>query len=740
MADAGWLAALPEDLARIVAALAEPAAAALAALAGAVGGIALMRRLERRETGDETLELIADPIFALRGGALQPLNRAARDFAAANLPAPTLAALSGWLARQDGELDGRLEELLARAEPFRIEITTAEGRHLELDGRPRGALTVLTLREATGARAREAAAMAALARVETEHRLLTAIVDAAPVPMWRSLPGKGVVWANAAYRRLAGAHDPEARPPALFAQPGTPARTGAADAPRRLSLPGQGGDPLWFEVTERDLGDAGIGGVAVGIDAAVRAEAALRRFVETLTETFAHLPIGLAVFDKNRRLGLFNPAIADILKLDPAWLASRPTLRQFLERLRENRQMPDPPDFLAWRSRLTALERDAEAAAYEEDWVLPSGQTLHVSGRPHTQGAIALLFEDISSAITLERRYRAEIETLKAVLNKLPDAVALFRPDGMLAHANTAFHGVWRLDPAQMQPPPHISRLIEHWAAACEPGPVWRRLHDFATGQDARAPWCARLLLRDGRIMQARFAPLPDGSTLTSFQDETERERLQADLRDAVADLATERRLMLDRLEALRGALGGGAADAPDAAALAKDLGRILARLREGAAEGAEEALSGSDLPGLPATELPALVQAVADLSRGEGTAGPEIRIDVAGELPGLSRRRLRQLLHGLIAAAEAQAPGRLDSLSVRRQDDALVMAAHLAGAGAEPAPGLAVALLRRLARLEGGNVVIEADAAGDGAAIRCTIPLRAAGSGPRAALSGGGK
>ncbi|RMH50875.1 MAG: hypothetical protein D6686_05260, partial [Alphaproteobacteria bacterium] len=87
-----------------------------------------------------------------------------------------------------------------------------------------------------------------------------------------------------------------------------------------------------------------------------------------------------------------------------------------------------------------------------------------------------------------------------------------------------------------------------------------------------------------------------------------------------------------------------------------------------------------------------------------------------------------------------AQAPGRLDSLSVRRQDDALVMAAHLAGAGAEPAPGLAVALLRRLARLEGGNVVIEADAAGDGAAIRCTIPLRAAGSGPRAVLSGGGK
>ena len=66
--------------------------------------------------------------------------------------------------------------------------------------------------------------------------------------------------------------------------------------------------------------------------------------------------IGLAVFDKNRRLGLFNPALTDLVKIDAVWLAGRPSLRDFLERLRETRQMPEQKDFASWRRKLSELE------------------------------------------------------------------------------------------------------------------------------------------------------------------------------------------------------------------------------------------------------------------------------------------------------------------------------------------------------------------------------------------------
>jgi hypothetical protein len=38
-----------------------------------------------------------------------------------------------------------------------------------------------------------------------------------------------------------------------------------------------------------------------------------------MTETFAHLNVGLAIFDRNQTLALFNPALVDMWQADPAW-------------------------------------------------------------------------------------------------------------------------------------------------------------------------------------------------------------------------------------------------------------------------------------------------------------------------------------------------------------------------------------------------------------------------------------
>ena len=65
---------------------------------------------------------------------------------------------------------------------------------------------------------------------------------------------------------------------------------------------------------------------ALPADAAVRAERSLREFVQTLTKTFADLPIGLAIFDQSRKLQLFNPSLIDLTRLPTGFLTARPTL------------------------------------------------------------------------------------------------------------------------------------------------------------------------------------------------------------------------------------------------------------------------------------------------------------------------------------------------------------------------------------------------------------------------------
>ena len=67
-----------------------------------------------------------------------------------------------------------------------------------------------------------------------------------------------------------------------------------------------------------------------------------RDFVQTLTKTFAQLSVGLAIFDADRRPVLFNPALGDLSLLPADFLIARPTLFSFLDRLRDNRMIPEP--------------------------------------------------------------------------------------------------------------------------------------------------------------------------------------------------------------------------------------------------------------------------------------------------------------------------------------------------------------------------------------------------------------
>ena len=94
------------------------------------------------------------------------------------------------------------------------------------------------------------------------------------------------------------------------------------------------GQSRWYDCHVHEVAGQTVA-IALPADAAVRAERALREFVQTLTKTFADLPIGLAIFDRDRNLQLFNPALIDLTGLATGFLTARPTLYAFLDRLRE---------------------------------------------------------------------------------------------------------------------------------------------------------------------------------------------------------------------------------------------------------------------------------------------------------------------------------------------------------------------------------------------------------------------
>ena len=373
----------------------------------------------------------------------------------------------------------------------------------------------------------------AFAALQDELETLRCIGEDAPQLIWKLDEGGQLSWANRAYMGLLermnarGSDLPgdptdgpeDWRSGDLFHDPDfTPAGPDAESCRVSLLLPGEERH-CWYEITRLRRGTERVH-FALEITEIVEAEQARRKFVQTLTKTFAQLAIGLAIFDRDRKLVMFNPAFHDLTGLPIAFLSSRPKVQTVLDRLRDGNMLPEPKDYASWREQVAALEAEAARGTYCETWSLPSGQTYRVTGRPHPDGAVAFLFEDITAEISLSRHFRAQIDTGRAVLDTLPDAIAVFSAGGTRLLHNNAYDALWGETGSDLSET-GLADEIRRWQGMLAPSPVLGELRDFAAAFGERTEWSDQLRLLDGRGLTCRFTPLPGGATLTSFSPET---------------------------------------------------------------------------------------------------------------------------------------------------------------------------------------------------------------------------
>jgi len=286
---------------------------------------------------------------------------------------------------------------------------------------------------------------------------------------------------------------------------------------RKLELPGAE-NPSWYELSAAAPINEITFAHAVPLDRVVKAEDSLRTFIQTLTKTFAFLPMGLAIFDREGQLALFNPALMDLTELDGAWLTQRPTLESFFDNLRERQRLPEPKDYKAWRNSLIRLDQVNETGTYEETWALPAGQTYRVTARPHSDGAVALLIEDISAEISVTRKFRSELELFQAVINASDDAMVVLSSSGQVLLSNEGYVSLWDHDPKSSKGEASVVHAISRWQAGCAPSPIWGDLRDFTASFEDRAEWSDAVILKSGSTLEMRVTPLPGGMTLVTFK------------------------------------------------------------------------------------------------------------------------------------------------------------------------------------------------------------------------------
>jgi PAS domain-containing protein len=205
-------------------------------------------------------------------------------------------------------------------------------------------------------------------------------------------------------------------------------------------------------------------------------------------KTFAQLSIGLAIFDRSGQLALFNPAIVDLTDLPAEVLSARPDLLSFFDRLRDNRVMPEPKDYRTWRQDILDVIAAATNGCYQETWSLDTGHTYRVIGRPHPDGAVAFLIEDITAEVAMTRNFRAELELVQSLMDTFEDALAVFSSSGVLTFCNAAYGQLWKIDPESTLIDATIVDSIKVWQSQCRPDPAWGDMRDFVMKLGERAP------------------------------------------------------------------------------------------------------------------------------------------------------------------------------------------------------------------------------------------------------------
>jgi signal transduction histidine kinase len=255
-----------------------------------------------------------------------------------------------------------------------------------------------------------------------------------------------------------------------------------------------------------------------------------------------NLSTAIAIYGPNKQIDYFNQAFADLWRLESDWLATKPSHTEVLEKMRENRQLPEHADFPAYREQLfrhyTDLIEPAEELIYK-----PDGRILRRIVTPHPFGGLMFVEEDVTDSLALERSYNTLIATQSETLDNLYEGVAVYGGDGRLKLFNPAFADIWHLSEDMLESEPHIGDVLEasrglfrsdDWPS------LKQELVAHATGRERHA---LRFERSDQSTIDYGCVALPDGNALLTYVDITDTATIERALRERNAALEEADRL-----------------------------------------------------------------------------------------------------------------------------------------------------------------------------------------------------
>jgi signal transduction histidine kinase len=475
---------------------------------------------------------------------------------------------------------------------------------------------------------------------------LSALIEAAPMPMWFRRNDDRLMLVNAAYAAATGAEDANDAIARQIELIEPVAGEAAIDAAHRALSTGQMVQRT-IPVTAYDIrrltrvvdvpvGNSGTAGYAIDLHDLDQARAEARQLAQSQRDMLDRLSSGVARFANDRSIIFTNQPFRRMFGLDLDWLSEFPDFDRVLDRMRDGGRVPETRDYPEWRNE--RANWFAATDMIEEAWLLRDNSHIRTIAQPTPDGGLLLLFEDRTEQIRLASARDTLLRVRTATLDNLFEGISVFSSDGRLQNWNKRFREIWGMDDVWLTTHPRLDALLSRVAPQLKKPQHATILQEMVRSATAeRRQRSGRADFANGECYHVAATPLPDGNALFSMMNITDSKRIEHALRERNDALEDADRIKSDFL-----------------AKMSYELRTPITSI-SGFAEMLQGGYAGEIPP--PAKEyVAAILQSAADLGRHIDTV-LDLAQSEAGTLP-LEKTKLdiRQLLQEACDAALASA------------------------------------------------------------------------------------
>ena len=331
-----------------------------------------------------------------------------------------------------------------------------------------------------------------------------------------------------------GAYGPVADIDALVRERVAARRKGDKVVRRELSLP----DGRVIAVHREPMPDGGYVTTLTDITERKRAEEEISRKSALLETTFESMSQGIVVYDADRKLVAFNRRYLDLWRYPPGFIRLGISYQE-VARFRAECGEYGTRDVEEQVSISVAAMRKGDALRAER--TLPDGTVLALRRDPLPDGGIVATFTDITERKRAEEEIAGKSALLETTFESMSQGIVVFDSDLKLAAFNQRYIDLKCYPPGFIRLGMSLAKILRFNAERGDygPGDIEEHIRERLSLRRPGEKILYEQAGPDGRIAALRLELMPDGGSVTTYTDITERKKAEQEIARKSALLET---------------------------------------------------------------------------------------------------------------------------------------------------------------------------------------------------------